>query len=155
MDLPDDAIGKIVDKWDVSDYVPFDPSHVQMNVSDGDNGDDDETREAKRAQLLVIKKAQYEALTEATIHENAQALNAFRATCSKFCDEYRAKARALQIKLWIQKGPAVAGGGRLRLRPGVANSGLPRLRQCKIGAQGVVRLQTRVDLDVRRGLHVL
>mgnify|MGYP002282427472 CR=1 FL=1 len=123
MDLPDDAIGKIVDKWDVSDYVPFDPSHVQMNVSDGDNGDDDETREAKRAQLLVIKKAQYEALTEATIHENAQALNAFRATCSKFCDEYRAKARALQIKLWIQKGPAVAGGGRLRLRPGVANSG--------------------------------
>jgi hypothetical protein len=119
MDLPDDAIGKIVDKWDVPDYVPFDPNHVQMNVSDDDNDDDDEARETKRSQLLVIKHTQYEALVEATVRENAQVLNAFRATCSKFCDEYRAKARALQIKLWIQKGPTVAGGGRLRMHPSV------------------------------------
>ena len=113
MDLDEDVLGQLVDQWNVPDYVPFDPNSVQVDVSDDD---DDETREAKRDQLLVIKQAQYEALIEATIFENAQALNVFRSTCSKFCDNYRTKAHALQLKLWIQRGPTVAGGRRLRMR---------------------------------------
>ena len=127
MDLPYDVIEKI-GNWDVPEYVPaddkykydYDKKNVDIEELKPDPNDDNETRNAKIDKWNAIvdeRRSNHNAVYESMIQESASALNAFRATCTDFCDAYRAKARELQIKFWIQKGPAIQDSLRLLMEP--------------------------------------